>query len=574
MATDNPFEYEAANNIPPEKILDFYIEDFNFSRFVRSTRNLFLVGERGCGKSMTLLYNSHAVQSLKASRDEATPPLDKVGVYIPCNTPLMHRLEYELLDEFRAGLISEHFLSLSILQAISTTLAKIPGLLKAEENSLLRSKYTYFTDIDIPEGSFFAAVAMFAQRTSSVSQRYINQPNTDSFYTDALSFSSCIMPLFDCIKESTLLKDTHFMLMIDDAHLLNKAQIKSLNSWIAYRDHSQFSFKVATSKVDQHKHYTDNGGSVLEGHDFIEIDMEQPYQFESSPFGKFAPTLIARRLSRLSNNPTPEEFFPENLEMASDLQKCDERAREEARQKYGPAATAKQINDYAYKYHRAIYFRERASKANRPPYAGFNTLIYLSTGVVRNLLEPCYWMFDAAVSQSAEEIRAVTLIEPSTQSAIIIQRSQDAWNRLMHKLPSMVQDCSGEQAKCVFQLFDQLAVLFRARLLDPSASEPRATSFTISMLDDSLRSTIFPLLRIARKANFLYQRVGPAKDDAKREPYYTPNRMLWPARGLDPVGQHARASLKAQDVYNAAYHNIPFPYTRGVNQDGRDELQF
>jgi hypothetical protein len=28
--------------------------------------------------------------------------------------------------------------------------------------------------------------------------------------------------------------------------------------------------------------------------------------------------------------------------------------------------------------------------------------------------------------------------------------------------------------------------------------------------------------------------------------------MLWPIRGLDVVGQHARVSLKANDVWNAA----------------------
>jgi hypothetical protein len=42
--------------------------------------------------------------------------------------------------------------------------------------------------------------------------------------------------------------------------------------------------------------------------------------------------------------------------------------------------------------------------------------------------------------------------------------------------------------------------------------------------------------------------------------YFVPNRMLWPARGLDPQGQHARVSLKAKDVYAAAAQNKPFPF--------------
>ena len=47
MNAQNPFEYEAANNLRPEDIIDYYIEDFNFSRFRQSTKNIFLIGERG-----------------------------------------------------------------------------------------------------------------------------------------------------------------------------------------------------------------------------------------------------------------------------------------------------------------------------------------------------------------------------------------------------------------------------------------------------------------------------------------------------------------------------------------------
>ena len=57
----NPFEYEAANNLSEEDIINYYIEDYNYSRFIRSTKNIFLIGERGSGKTMTLLYNSFKI---------------------------------------------------------------------------------------------------------------------------------------------------------------------------------------------------------------------------------------------------------------------------------------------------------------------------------------------------------------------------------------------------------------------------------------------------------------------------------------------------------------------------------
>jgi hypothetical protein len=91
--------------------------------------------------------------------------------------------------------------------------------------------------------------------------------------------------------------------------------------------------------------------------------------------------------------------------------------------------------------------------------------------------------------------------------------------------------------------------LFRERLLNHK-SEPRAIVFTISSWEE--KAFLLPLLDIAKRAQLLYTRYGPAKDDGKREEYYVPNRMLWPVRGLDPNGQHARVSLKAGDLVAAA----------------------
>jgi hypothetical protein len=65
-------------------------------------------------------------------------------------------------------------------------------------------------------------------------------------------------------------------------------------------------------------------------------------------------------------------------------------------------------------------------------------------------------------------------------------------------------------------------------------------------------SLLVPLFEIARRAQLLYFRSGSSKDDGRRETYYVPNRLLWPIRGLDVVGQHARASLKARDIWAAA----------------------
>ena len=39
----NPFEYDAALNLPEDMILAIYVEDHNYTRFIRSKRNVFYV---------------------------------------------------------------------------------------------------------------------------------------------------------------------------------------------------------------------------------------------------------------------------------------------------------------------------------------------------------------------------------------------------------------------------------------------------------------------------------------------------------------------------------------------------
>ena len=60
--TKNPFEYTGANNIPEGDIMDYFIDDNNFSRLIQSTKNVFLIGERGSGKTITLLFSSFKIQ--------------------------------------------------------------------------------------------------------------------------------------------------------------------------------------------------------------------------------------------------------------------------------------------------------------------------------------------------------------------------------------------------------------------------------------------------------------------------------------------------------------------------------
>ena len=540
----NPFVFGAANDFSPDEVLEYYIEDFNYSRFLNSTRNVFILGERGSGKTMTLLYHKLATQRRKAEREGEQCSLDYVGVYIPCNTPLMHRTEHELLSAFKAEVLSEHFLVLGIIHWLAKTLDENAALIDVTPSRSLGEEFGDAIGRNIPlEKSFPKQVLAFARQEILKTQRAINRTDSESFYNLALSFSTLVVPLLELLQRIPALSGSHFLLMVDDAHDLNEHQIRALNSWIGYRDHPAFSFKVATVKVDRPTLLTSTGGFILEGHDFTVVDMEKQVQNEQSEFGRLAKRIVGRRLERIGCEKTPGEFFPVHESVKQGLADAREAARAEALEKY-PDGTPTQISDYVYKYHRAIYFRRR-ERANLPVYSGFETIVYLSTGVVRNLLEPCYWMYESALSDADDNTVILKGISPTIQDEIIKRQSGKAWDVLRDGLDKVVVGCSDEDARQLHRLFEQLAQLFRARL-HGSGSEPRATSFSISGREQGKNfKELERLLKIARRATLLYIREGAAKDYGSREYYYVPNRILWPVRGLDPQGQHARVSLPA-----------------------------
>lgn len=570
----NPFEYEAANNLSDEDIINYYIEDYNYSRFIRSTKNIFLIGERGSGKTMTLLYNSFRIQyKLRKSMKE---PIDyeKIGVHIPCNTPLFHKKEYKLLNnEYQRFIICEHFLVLSILYAVAETISVSKELIEATEpyREDFLGELTYIWDADFNPGAsnFYEAIKQYANKETIDTQKHINRYDSDSFYAGALSFSSTILPFLNILRRIEPLKNSHFMIMIDDAHDMNRYQIMTLNSWISFRDHSVFSFKVATAKIGRPLRTTSTEGSILEGHDFLTVDMEQELQNRESRFSKWAKEIVVRRLKKVGIQMGPEDFFPPNKEQAKQLEEYKEKARILAEQKYG--TNQKSITDYIYKYHRAMYFRERSGKANKPPYAGFETIIDCSTGIIRNLLDPCYWMFDNVVKEAPDKI---TEIPPAVQNQVLSSRSQRLWDDLQDGLDTRIPNCSTKQAEQIHHMFDNLMILFSKRL-NADISEPRAIVFSISASDEVSQDQLDELkelLEISMKAQYMYMRKSSGKEKGTQVTLYVPNRMLFPARGLDVHGQFSHVSIKAGDLCNAAFRNREIPSF--VNEQNGKQLNF
>ena len=560
----NPFEFEAAIRFTPDEMVDYFIDNHNFARFVSSQRNVFLLGDRGTGKTMILRYYSLPVQVCRAKR--ATPNLNNfdltslIGIYIPCRNTSFAKPEPDLFGPVMGRAMSEHFMIVAMINALAESLRAVPNLVTASEELLLRQNIGFVLQWDLPPGvPIFQALQCAAMRESIQSQQTLNRRVPNSYYENAVTFATALLPLVQLLTDGVEgLKSSHFSFMFDDAESLSDMQNATLNTWIASRDTSRISFKVATSLVEQKSLLTLSQGELLERHDFIRVEMEQDFQNTEASFHKLAQDIVERRLEKTDINRTAHEFFPINSEMEKDLEKAKEQAKLDAKQKM-PQGTSKQIQDYVYKYSRAYYFRARSPRANRPPYSGFDLIVHTSTGVIRYLLEPCYEMYDEAKSRLKNPQEQIAEIPSAIQTERLEVLSKRRWEWIKQGFNNSVRGCTREDATKIANLLDNLATHFLHRLQNHN-SEPRAITFTISAKDSFEKTEeLLRLLEVARRAQILFRRTSSGKDDGKREDYYTFDRLLWIDRGLDPVGQNASVSLEARFLWSAAFQNQPLP---------------
>jgi hypothetical protein len=381
--TPNPFEFEAANKFTPNQMVEYFIDDYNYARFVYSRKNVFLLGDRGTGKTMVLRYYSLPIQNVakkdkEGGRDEL---LRMIGIYVPCRKPALKKTEPDMLDPFLGRIMAEHLMVVAMIAALADSLNSVPEVSKPEEIEQLRREIAFVLQWEIPDNiPLFRALSLAAQRESRDAQTALNKRVPDGHYENAVSFATAFQPLIEVIVANlSKLTESHFSIMFDDADDLSDLQNETLNSWIATRDTSRISFKVATSKVDQKSLKTISGDGLLERHDYIRVDLKQGFQNSDASYGKLVRRIVNKRLSTFDIKQDADDFFPINQQMADDLKTAGDIARKEAEEKY-PDKDPDQIRHYVYKMERAIYFRERDSKANRPPYSGFDLLVHVSTG--------------------------------------------------------------------------------------------------------------------------------------------------------------------------------------------------
>lgn len=553
----NPFVVESPEKLSPQQIVDLFIEKFTQLETVKQRRHTFIWGSRGSGKSMILRYLEPQCQgSATASIENFLNQSEAfVAVYCPCKEGHVNKSELLILDKYASLVISEHILNLVIADRLIECLrTQFPTkfFTKTECQVFARTVFELFDKASIAssreEGTRGATLeddplrwlqALFAAESRRVSGflKGSTLRGGGATYEGATSgYHDFLLPLMRAVQKLTKRGPVPVYVLLDDADRLNRDQQSIINTWIANRDQAFICFKVSAQRDEYKTFLTRDGGLIEQPHDYSEIDVDELYTRSKSDYSEKV-TLIAERRLELSDLSTGniKEFLPPDSEEEAILARLKKETAEEWKKVGKPGRQM----DYVTRYAVARLFQHLRATKKRKSYAGFQNMVHLSSGVIRDFLEPCYLMFDDCVSKG-QNPQSIRYIAPTIQNEVLYRYSEEF---LLVKFEDIRKDLPPEswtQLASLRTLVESLGRLFYERLHDPDAREARLFSFTVR---GAVPPEIEEVLRLGIRHRYFQLRTYSTKEGGGRERWFILNRRLCPAFKLDPTGFEGRISL-------------------------------
>ncbi|MBQ4808554.1 hypothetical protein J4717_13850 [Phaeobacter sp. HS012] len=587
----DPFIVHTPEQLTAQEIADYFVETYTDFPKLQDPVNMFIHGARGAGKSIMLRSLEPEVQRL-LKKDVSLPFF---AVHVPIKEVFFGNHEFRRLKGWRGTTVGEHLLAVHcmqyVLRAVSEVVEDFPGSFAEDFADFWEDCGGPSREIEkISKASSFLELAKFCDRESSsrVRQYYIRLTDEvePEIYSGALtSFRDFLLPLVGSLqKVGPELLDKPICLMIDDADNLPEALQRVLNSWISTRAVSRVCFKVTTQLAYKTFRTTDN--RIIESpHDFSEINISGLYTSSKGNFSKKIKAIVEKRLKLAGIDATPDEFFPfhkkqndRRSEIAVDLLE-GKRSNYVNLKKSGP----KQDRDWSQRYATPALMRELASSksSHTYSYAGLQSLVDLSSGVVRWFLEPAGRMYQETMKAGGQSDVSQKPMEIPTgvQDRVITHWSREFREHLntgsveaeaFDEGASLhTQGHDQESYRRLANLLDAMGAFCRTKLLDPSESEQRVFSFALS---DEPSENLQNILHLGVRLGYLQKSDLAAKSTVGgRRPRYILSRRLGPHYRLDVSGYAAHLSVSCSDL-EVAMHN-PQAFTNRRKQVTHDNLQ-
>jgi hypothetical protein len=544
----NPFVVESPEKLSPQQIVDLFVKEYTRLETVKQRRHTFIWGSRGSGKSMMLRYLEPQCQAIAEHSYPAVFQRQDafLAVYCPCKEGHFNRSELEIMEEQVAAVLSEHLLNITVAHnAINCLIEQFePGFFEKAECQKMVAQATRLFDpgaiassvreargaenlADDPLGWFKYLLYAENQKICTFLRDKCLKRGRANYKGATSGYHDFLLPFLKLVSGLKPIVGASVYLLLDDADRLTKVQQGIVNNWIANRDQATLCVKVSAQREAYKTYFTPRGALIEQPHDFSEVDVEELYTTVKTDYFKKIKLISERRLE-LSEVPTRDidKFLPASTWEEELLQQIRKETEQEwERDKRGRKA------DYVYRYSRPRLFQRLKAHKSDKSYAGFQNLVDLSSGIVREFLEPCYLMFDTLTAQgkTADKIESIPV---EVQNKVITKYSKDV---LIDRIEDIKRDLpmpGNFLPDRVRTLVESLGRVFYELLHDPASKQPPLFSFSITgQIPEDLRQ----VLELAVRYRFF---LAPTSQGSKagggQDPLYILNRRLCPAFKLDP----------------------------------------
>jgi hypothetical protein len=555
---DNPFVVESPERLEPQEIVNLFVERYTKLEVIKQRKHTIVWGSRGSGKSMLLRYLEPRCQAIIWGGIDGflTSTEAFLAVYCPCKEGRFNKTELLLLDEVASSVLTEHLINLNIADRLLTCLREqFPDnfINKTECTSFARRILQLFDPTSISSSieevntlvcfeddplGWLCHIFNAEQRSVNTYLRRIALPGGQVNYVGATTgYHDFLLPLLRIVQGMPKLHNIPIYLLLDDADRLSRAQQTIINTWIANRDQSVVCIKVSSQPAGYKTFKARDGGSIEQPHDYSEVDVDELYTRSRSDYAEKIKLIAERRLvlSPLQTKKI-DEFLPEDLGELALLEKI----KEETKQEWTEVGKPGRQHDYVYRYAIARLFQHLRKAKKRKSYAGFQNMVNLSSGIVRDFLEPCYLMFDALASKVVDR-NTIEFIPANLQDEVLFKYSEQFLIFTPEEIRKDLTPYEATQLEQLMALVQSLGQLFYERLTDPTAREAaRLFSFTVR---GRIPSDIQEVLEMGVRYRYFQLGTYSTKEGGGRENWYILNRRLCPVFKLDPSGFGGRISI-------------------------------
>lgn len=579
----NPFAVKTPETLKSEDIASVFIDVFSDFPRLLEPEHTFLHGARGTGKSMMLRYLEPQVQL--AAKNVSTPnELPYFAVHMPVKRANYSLSELERLEGAPYWLLAEHILIINATMHVLKSLSNLSEYCDCDPNCWKKFNETFisisrssgctsnFKDLDHLDLFCLSEFYSLCENELNFSLSYLRKL---SFRNDLVPYDGALfgyvdffIPFIQAVKGLILTPSGPIYLMLDDADNLPERMQKVLNDWVSYRTTSDICLKVSTQQ--RYKTWRTTQGALIESpHDYSDIDINTVYTSKNNGhYYNRVEQIVERRLEIAGlSDVSPADFFPKDSNQESLFVLTKERIG--ADWDSGVKRVSSRKKDDITRYATSEFMKELATakKGNSYSYAGFKSMVNISSGILRFFLEPASRMYSEM--QAKGEGSSIKFIPPNVQDKILSQWSEEFLLDDFDKLTRTETEddkASHHTASKVDKLKNLILAFgecFQAKLLSDD-SERRYISFMVTSDPDKLTQDV---LDLGIEWGYFHKSTIARKEGIGRNSLYIMNRRLAPYFRIDPTGYAAHMSVTPDLLSLATLNPRAFVRERLSTQD-------